>query len=82
MAFLDLLKEAQADADRLKEVVVVYWREYRCRVANGLPKMAGNDFKMRLANALKKVSNPSLVERKVCFHFFPNNNNYYYIPNK
>ena len=72
MEFVKLLVDGQADADRMNEVVIIYWRGYRCKVENKLPKLSGLDLEKRLVNALKKVSDQTTAEKKVYILLFLN----------
>ena len=65
MEFIDQLLQAQLEADRVRERVVVYWRGYRCYVENNMPRLTEENLQIRLLNALKKVRDLSPEEEKV-----------------
>ena len=59
MDFINLMVEAQKDANKVGEVIVVYWRGYRCKVNPNLPDFSDSELEYHLVTALQRVSDPS-----------------------
>ena len=65
MEFINKLLDGQVEANKIGHRVVIYWRGYRCYVANNLPDMNDATLEMRLVQALKKSNDITEEEKEV-----------------
>lgn len=60
--FVQLCRNAEAEAQRKGQKIHFWWRGYRGVVAANLPRITVPGLEVRLMNALKKITDPSVPE--------------------
>ena len=63
--FIQLCRNAEAQAQQKGQKIHFWWRGYRGVVAANLPRMTVPGLEVRLMNALSKVSNKTISETMV-----------------